>query len=143
MGTNLRKARELAKDWWEHDSAAHSRSRGYAVCDACPGQIPKGEGCLCNSSRIGDWTPDLVCESCFNRLPYTPWSGGSGLPNRQQASSLGMYRSSLGAHVDTAARLRQEQCRQLARARLRQWVRRAYDIPGLGRVISALVLSTL
>ena len=85
QGPSLRpggsKARALGQAWWTLDVSAHSRVRGYAVCDSRSGhQIPVGEGYLCSPSRLGDRTPDLVCQKCFDQFPYDPWDGGySGL----------------------------------------------------------------
>ena len=81
MGTNKNKAHQLAVLWWELEAQASKRERGWAVCDQRSGhQIPVGAGYLCNPNRMGDKTPDLVCEECFDRLPFDPWDGGySGL----------------------------------------------------------------
>ena len=81
MGTNKSKARELAIGWWELEIASDARERGYANCDSIwRHKISVGEGYLCNPSRMGDRTPDLVCEKCFDEYPYDPWDGGySGL----------------------------------------------------------------
>jgi len=74
---NKARARELAAEWWKLDLAANSRVRGYAICDSRSShQIPNGGGYLCNPSHMGDSTPDLVCEACFEGLPYQAWDGG-------------------------------------------------------------------
>ncbi|MGE3822237.1 MAG: hypothetical protein AB7I30_22715 [Isosphaeraceae bacterium] len=83
MGVNFETARALARGWWELDVAQYSRQRGYGICAASSRhQIPIGGGCLCNPVKRGDKTPDLVCEACFEQLPYEPWDGSrTGTPS--------------------------------------------------------------
>lgn len=90
MGQNKELARTLARLWWTTDAAANSRSRGHGICDAGAMHfIPVGEGYLCRRSA-GSTTPDLVCERCFDRLPYEPWQEGAmpALPSDARAQLL-------------------------------------------------------
>lgn len=81
MGTNKEQARQLAIAWWASSQGANSRARGDAVCDSCGGTIPMNGGYLCNPATVGMSglpaamfaSPDLVCESCFDRKPYQPY----------------------------------------------------------------------
>lgn len=76
MGNNASRARKLAAGWWSVSIAKKARDRDAAVCDRCASSIPKGGGFLCNPTVISDKTPDMVCKSCFDRLPFDPWDGG-------------------------------------------------------------------
>ena len=66
-------AHELALAWWK-EAKAHGRTS--AVCDSCNAEISEGEGYLCKPAIlnfVGGYSPDLVCESCFDRKSYEPW----------------------------------------------------------------------
>ncbi len=72
-----RQAHQLALDWWLSDYAVPERQKGYAVCDGCSVGIPPSEGYLCNPATLIPGmppSPDLVCESCFDRHPRQPWN---------------------------------------------------------------------
>lgn len=95
MGTNKPKAHELAVDWWNSDQGIKSRIRGHAICDSCNAQISEGQGYLCNPAVVGASglpagmfnSPDLVCESCFDRKSYEPWNPGGAARMTEEAQA--------------------------------------------------------
>ena len=107
MGTNKPKARELAVAWWNSDQGARSRARGFAICDSCNSRIAVGEGYLCNPAVVGVGgipsamfsSPDLVCESCFDRKSYEPWDPKQTARMIEEAQAASDLLASLGRQV--------------------------------------------
>jgi hypothetical protein len=69
----LDEAHKKAIQWWESDSSASARRRGYAICDGldCGRHILPGEGYLRGGilkDIMGlDSSPEIVCEKCVGR----------------------------------------------------------------------------
>lgn len=101
MGTNKDKARQMAQNWWG------SSSKEIARCDSCSCTIRAGEGCLCRPSHVGDRTPDLVCEKCFDKYPYYPWSEKQAISQSDYLSKYRQYAAS-GDRYSLAALLLEE-----------------------------------
>jgi len=71
MGTKRKQARAAAQAVWKSEIGEQWRKIGGARCDMNSSHIiAPGDGCLCRPRRLGDTTPDLVCERCFDSLPY-------------------------------------------------------------------------
>lgn len=105
LGKQKSTAHASAVTWWSASGGARSRERGYAICDRCNGRIPVGHGFLCNPTIVfGDRSPDLVCEGCFDRLPYEAWDSASACERTQKAS------------VDDAVRFQCQKCGKALRA---------------------------
>jgi TM2 domain-containing membrane protein YozV len=68
------RAREEAQRWWKSSQGEGWRVRGGAKCDADGTHIIQdGQGCLCKPKTLGDFSPDLVCERCFDEFDYEAW----------------------------------------------------------------------
>ena len=81
MAADGARAHEAALIFWNSKPSANARSRGFAICDRCNGQILRDEGFLCgpaiaHMSGVPDemlGSPDLLCETCYARHPGSPW----------------------------------------------------------------------
>lgn len=92
MGTNKSAARNAAVEWWRDNAEVN------AVCDGrgCSRPIAKGEGYLCKSLTFG--AADMVCETCFDRCPYEPWTGGK-IPSPSDGGDIVSAIQQFAAHA--------------------------------------------
>ena len=94
MGQGKQRAHELALEWWK------SSGRDGGACDKCNANISLGEGYLCKPALIevsdGKRTvvfssPDLLCESCFDRSPTAAPFESRSTPPEQGISPAHLY----------------------------------------------------